>query len=670
MSEIQASNTEDQTGPVPEVTDNSGFSDRSPWLFTPALYFMQAIPVTLVQEVSTIIFKSLGISNLQIATWVSLIALPWSLQMLLGPFVDFNGSKRGWILWGQAIIVAGMIGTVFALQLPQFFEITLAILAVTAIFSALCNIATDGFYILSLSKERQAAFVGLNSTFYRLGRLFCTGLLVFVAGSLMRVPSVNVSVTDGNFVFERTTGPKGEEKTEKIMRTSAELMIKDERIQTADGLTVANALPPSDPEEKNPSWIRVPPGIRQIEVRETLVVAKTFASEEPLTLGKLSVVSPGATIPSVSATTAPGSPMHPKVAWGAVLGLCVLIYALGRVILPITLPRPGNDIIRPFDRNQIVETLSRTLMIIGTFICAMIFLGNVFKFIGHWLASTAPVLPIVGETKTWIMEPSKLQVEGVWLLGTLLIGTALSIAIRTQLKGTEMANAFISFIKQERFAAILGFIVFYRFGEVMVGRIAPLFYQDPTSKGGLALTVEQVGLVNGTMGVVGIILGGIAGGLTVSRLGLRKAFWPLALAMHVPNLMYVWAAKALPTISGGATPIEVMFAPISWIAFVDQFGYGFGFAAYMVYLMWVAQRGKFQTSHYAIGTGLGALCITTAGLLSGQLLSHFQRVSEGAGYFPFFITVIFFSLPGMLMLLLIPLDEHEGRDIKVTEIAD
>jgi len=653
----------DEQSPQP-IDSDAGTSDRNPWLYTPALYFMQAIPVTLVQEVSSIIFKSLGIANVQIATWVSIIALPWSLQMLLGPFVDFNGSKRGWIMWGQAGIVAGMIATVFALQLPQFFEITLAILAVTAVFSALCNIATDGFYILALTKARQAAFVGLNSTFYRLGRLFCTGLLVYFAGTLMRVPSVKVDVSGGDIVFERTTGAKGEEKTEQILRSAAELMIKDERLQSADGLTAVNSLRSNDPEEKNPTWIRVPPGVSGIQVvGNGLVTASFFNGSEPKSIGKLSVVTPRGGTPTVNFDASPGKPMKPQVAWGAVLGLCILFYALGRVILPITLPRPGNDVVRPMDRQRIIETATRTLMIIGTFLCAMIFIGNVFKFTGHGLAHTFPTLPLIGETKGWIMASEKFNAELIWLLGTLVVGAALGIASKVQLAGSEMAQAFTSFIKQDRFIMILGFIVFYRFGEVMVGRISPLFYQDPTSKGGLALSVEQIGIVNGIMGVVGIILGGIAGGVVVSRLGLRKAFWPLALAMHVPNLMYVWAAKALPTLPAGAAFHQVVFSPISIIAFVDQFGYGFGFAAYMVYLMWVAQRGKFQTSHYAIGTGLGALCIAVAGVMSGVL----QR---DLGYFNFFVTVIFFSLPGMLMLLLIPLDEKEGRDIVVTEIAD
>lgn len=654
---------EDSEATQAHPNTDAGASDRNPWLFTPMLYLMQAIPVTLVQEVSSIIFKNLGVENSRITFWVSLIALPWSLQMLLGPFVDFNGSKRGWILWGQAGIVVGLIATVFALQLPNFFEVTLAILAVTAVFSALCNIATDGFYILALTKARQAAFVGLNSTFYRLGRLFCTGALVFVAGYLMKVPNVKVEVSGGELVLERSSGAKGEEKIERIVKPGATIMIKDERVQTVDGLTVTNGDTPKDPKEANPTWIKIPPATSRIEILPNGgVLAKPFQGEGTI-VGRLSVVSPPGATATVTSEVEPGSPMKPQTAWAAVLGLCLLIYGLGRAVLPTTLPKPANDVVRPFNSKQVVETLSRTLLIIVVFICAMVFIGNVFKFIGHTISGSTNSLPILGDITTWRLSPTAMVEELKWLVGTFIVGVGGALLTRAQLAGTEMAEAFVSFVKQDRFMAIFGFILFYRFGEVMVSRISPLFYQDPTSKGGLALTVEQVGVVNGIMGVVGIILGGIAGGVVVSKLGLRKAFWPLVLAMHLPNLLYVWAAKAQPTLPGDPSFMQIVFSPISGIAFVDQFGYGFGFAAYMVYLMWVAQRGKFQTSHYAIGTGLGALCIAMAGIFSGIIQKNF-------GYFNFYLAVIFCTLPGMLMLLFIPLDKNEGRDIVVEAIGD
>jgi len=155
--------------------------------------------------------------------------------------------------------------------------------------------------------------------------------------------------------------------------------------------------------------------------------------------------------------------------------------------------------------------------------------------------------------------------------------------------------------------------------------------------------------MNGVAGVVGIVLGGLCGGWVVSKIGLRKAFWPLALAMHVPNLMYVWAS------SGVKVPYEGLYA----LLFVDQFGYGFGFAGYMIYLMWVAQRGHFKTTHYAIGTGMGALCIATAGVVGATVQANY-------GYHGFFISVIFLAIPGLLTLLFIPLDaSHQKIKVEV-----
>jgi len=133
----------------------------------------------------------------------------------------------------------------------------------------------------------------------------------------------------------------------------------------------------------------------------------------------------------------------------------------------------------------------------------------------------------------------------------------------------------------------------------------------------------------------------------VSKFGLRRSFWPIAILMHLPNLLYLWASYAHP-------PVSYMYA----VDFTDQFGYGFGFAGYMVYLMYVAQRGHYKTSHYAIGSGWGAMCVgPIAGALSAKLLDNF-------GYHGFFTSVIFLTIPGLLMLLFIPFDESHGGHMR------
>ena len=199
--------------------------------------------------------------------------------------------------------------------------------------------------------------------------------------------------------------------------------------------------------------------------------------------------------------------------------------------------------------------------------------------------------------------------------------------------------AFTTFVQQPRIAAVLAFILFFRLGEAMVTLVAPLFMRDARAVGGMGLTVADIGAINGVAGIPGIILGGIAGGAIISRHGLRRSFWPLVVCMHAPNLLYVWAAYTHP-------PTWTMYG----VAFVDQFGYGFGFAGYSVYLMYVAQHGQYRTSHFAIATGLGSLCITLAGILSSILQSV-------VSYRGFFVAVCVCTIPGMLTLLIIPLEE-------------
>jgi PAT family beta-lactamase induction signal transducer AmpG len=182
-------------------------SRRNPWLFVPLLYFTQAIPVTIVQEVASIAYKDLGLDNAQITQWTAVIALPWALQMLLGPLVDLSATKRRWILGGQLTTGIGLVLAALALLTGQGFALSLLVFGFSAIASALTNVATDGFFILSLDKDQQAGFAGIQSTFYRVGRLFGVGLLVSLAGILAKeyhmTPSLSwtVALVFGSVVY-------------------------------------------------------------------------------------------------------------------------------------------------------------------------------------------------------------------------------------------------------------------------------------------------------------------------------------------------------------------------------------------------------------------------------------------------------------------------------------
>jgi len=186
----------------------------------------------------------------------------------------------------------------------------------------------------------------------------------------------------------------------------------------------------------------------------------------------------------------------------------------------------------------------------------------------------------------------------------------------------EFGMTFVSYFRKPDIIPALLFILLFRFPEAQLGKIAPLFLVDSAAAGGLALTTGQVGFAQGTLGVIGLLSGGILGGLTLSRFGLKKCIWYMVAAISVPDLVYVYLSW-LPTQD---------MAVVSTCIFIEQMGYGFGFTAYTLFLMYFA-RGEHQTSHYAISTGIMALGMMLPGMISGML-------QELMGYRTFFIWII------------------------------
>ncbi len=157
-------------------------SFRNPWAFVPSLYFGEGLPYILVNTVSVILYKKMGVDNASIAFWTSWLYLPWVIKMFWGPLVDMNSTKRNWILATQAAMAVCMLFTAWSLTTTAFFFLSLAAFVAGAFVSATYDIATDGFYMLALTETEQAFFVGLRSGFYRLAMIFGSGLLVYLAG--------------------------------------------------------------------------------------------------------------------------------------------------------------------------------------------------------------------------------------------------------------------------------------------------------------------------------------------------------------------------------------------------------------------------------------------------------------------------------------------------------
>ncbi|HAF94905.1 MAG TPA: MFS transporter [Elusimicrobia bacterium] len=157
---------------------------RNPWHFVPTIYFAEGLPYVIVNYVSVILYKNMGVSNARIAFWTSWLYLPWVIKMLWGPMVDMYGTRRKWTIYTQALMAFCLAAAAMSLGTAHFFTISLAAFAVAAFISATHDIAVDGFYMLALTKEDQAFFVGIRSMFYRFAMIFGTGFMVYRAGRL------------------------------------------------------------------------------------------------------------------------------------------------------------------------------------------------------------------------------------------------------------------------------------------------------------------------------------------------------------------------------------------------------------------------------------------------------------------------------------------------------
>ncbi len=191
----------------------------------------------------------------------------------------------------------------------------------------------------------------------------------------------------------------------------------------------------------------------------------------------------------------------------------------------------------------------------------------------------------------------------------------------------EFGRTFVSFFSKKGIIPALLFMLTYRLGESQLVKLASPFLLDKPAKGGLGLETAQVGFAYGTVGVISLLAGGILGGIAISKGGLKKWIWPMVLAIALPSLNYVYMAYALP---------DNMLV-INLCVGIEQFGYGFGFTAYTMYLMLFAD-GEYKTSHYAISTGFMALGMMLPGMASGW-------IQEMIGYQHFFIWVIVCCLP-------------------------
>jgi PAT family beta-lactamase induction signal transducer AmpG len=207
----------------------------------------------------------------------------------------------------------------------------------------------------------------------------------------------------------------------------------------------------------------------------------------------------------------------------------------------------------------------------------------------------------------------------------------------------EFVTAFSTFFRKKQVAAGIFFMLTYRFAEAQLLKLVTPFLLDTRDVGGLGLTTGEVGLVYGTVGILSLTVGGIIGGIVAAKGGLRKWLWPMALSMILTAATFLYLAYAMPD----------NLLIINLCVGLEQFGYGFGFTAYMLYLIYYAE-GEFKTSHYAICTAFMALGMMVPGMFAGWL-------QEQLGYQHFFLWVMICSIIPLIATSLLKIDPEFGK---------
>ncbi len=405
-------------------------TDNKPWYWIPVLNFASGLPYAIIISVSVIMYKNLGISNEDIGLYTSWLYLPWVIKPLWSPFIELYSTKRKWFLSMQLLISIAFLIVGITIPTNQFFMISLAVFWVAAFASASNDVASDGFYLLALTKDQQSFFLGIRSTFYRLSMLTGNGLIVIIGGYLEQEYGDNQKAWSYTMIF--------------------------------------------------------------VGLLMTLITVYNFFAT-------------------------------PKT---------------------------------ETNQNKLSEN---------------------------------------SESKA------------------------------------NFFSVFASFFQKKQIGLILAFILLFRLGESQLLKMLTPFLIDDIKVGGLGLTTQDVGVIYGTFGVLALTIGGILGGIAISKNGLGKWMLPMILAMHLPIIGFILLAHFHPA--------SVYYVYITVIA--EQFGYGFGFAAFMMYLIYVAE-GESKTSHYAIATGFMALGMMLPGMASGY-------IQEYLGYGNFFIWVLLATIPGIIL---------------------
>ncbi len=397
-------------------SNQSIHTSTNPWKWIPTLYIAEGLPYFAVNTLTVLMYNNLGLSKSEMAFYTGWLYLPWVIKPFWSPFVDIMRTKRWWTIAMQLLICVCMAGVALSLPTSLFLGASLGMFWIMAFSSATHDISADGLYILALDEKKQASFVGVRSTFYRIASVLGQGGIVILAGTL------------------------------------------EERI------------------------LNIP------------------------------------------------------LAWSITFGILSIFFFLLFLYHCYSLPYPKDDM--PSKDYGIVE------------------IANGF------------------------------------------------------------IHSFVTFFKKKYVWTAVVFMLLYRLPEALCIKLVQPFLKDSIAEGGLALSTAHIGIINGTIGVISLLAGGILGGVLISKGGLKRWLMPMAMALTLPCLVYCYLSYVQPP----------SFVLISVLIGFEQFGYGFGFTSFMLYMMYFS-KGENATSHYSFCTAFMALGMMIPGMFAGWLFDNLPEIS-------------------------------------------
>jgi PAT family beta-lactamase induction signal transducer AmpG len=608
---------------------------RNPWAWIPTLYFAEGTPYVVVMTVAVIMFKRFGISNTDIALYTSWLYLPWVIKPLWSPIVDLLKTKRWWIVVMQLIIGASLGAIALSIPLPGFFKISLIFFWLLAFSSATHDIAADGFYMLGLDEHQQAYFVGIRSTFYRIAMITGQGLLIILAGFFetstglpplavnvsvspttvqeLKIPDISASPLQDTKTYFATFPEKIELSTQNIASEKLDSIRKIVTSYNQENQFVASTThtqATSGSKSGNSLWSSV-----------ISTPLKNFLQNH---FGKQNNASPNESL--VGNISVVAVKLNGKVEPGK------------EIVLNLKF-RSGDNSIRLIDGERLTfNSANQDKPAFITFQCDPKLKtatqasfngtsGNIHLAWSITFIVLAALFAVFALYHKFILPHPK---------------TDKAVAAQDKNLFKEFFNTFSSFFKRKDITVIIAFLIFYRFGEAQLIKLASPFMLDPRNVGGLGLTTGEVGLLYGTFGILALTIGGILGGIAASTKGFRYWLWWMVMAINIPHLAYVYMSFAQP---------ENQLI-IGLCVVIEQFSYGFGFTAYMLYMIYISE-GKNKTAHFAIATGFMALGMMLPGMFSGWL-------QDIVGYRHFFIWVMLCMIPGMIPVFFINVKPEFG----------